>query len=121
MRRVDDRLRVRQVVQRRDRAVADPDPLVDHLDDGREAVGRAGGGGDDVVARRVVEVVVDADDDVQGAVVLDRRGDDDLLARRARSSGSSASSVRNLPGALEHDVDAGARPSRTAAGADSVE
>ena len=45
----------------------DPDPLVDDLDDRREAVRRARGRGEDVVAVGVVEVVVDADDDVERA------------------------------------------------------
>ena len=87
---VDDRLRVREVVERRDRAVADPDPLVQHLDDRRQAVRRARRCGHDRVSCGVVAVVVDADDDVQRRAVLHRSGDDDLadaaLEERRRAS-----------------------------------
>ena len=90
VRRVDDRLGVREVVERRDRAVADPDPLVEHLDHRRQAVRRARGRGDDVVRVGVVAVVVDADDDVQRRAVLDGGGDDDLARRRARGTGPAS-------------------------------
>ena len=113
VRRVDDRLGVRQVVQRRDRPVADADALVDDLDDRRQAVRGAGRRGDDVVPRRVVAVVVDADDDVQRAVVLDGRGDDDL-AHAALEVRLERLGRAEPPGALEHDVDAGRVPGHVA-------
>ncbi len=78
MRGVHDDLGVGHVVQGRDRAARDPDPLMDDLDDGRQAVGRAGGGGDQVVTGGLVEVVVDSHHDVEGASILDRGGHDHL-------------------------------------------
>ena len=49
-----------------------------HLDDGREAVGRAGGGGADGHVGGEL-VVVDADDDVEDARLLHREAAHDLL------------------------------------------
>ncbi|MCY1267403.1 hypothetical protein D9M70_158370 [compost metagenome] len=55
-----------------DRAVADAELLVDHLDHGCQAVGGAGRGGDDAVLGRVEQVLVDAHDDIQRAPLLHR-------------------------------------------------
>ena len=65
MRRVDDGLRVRHVVEGRDAAAQDADAFVDHLDDGGETVRRARGRGQRRRAFRVVAIVVDSDDDVE--------------------------------------------------------
>ena len=67
------------IVDGRDLAVPDADGLVDDLDHGGEAVGRAGGCRQQPMAGGIVESCVDADDDVQRALVLDRRRDDDPL------------------------------------------
>ena len=50
-------------VDRGHQAVLDPDGVVEHLRDRRQAVGRAGGVGDDVVGVGVVVVEVDAEGD----------------------------------------------------------
>ena len=79
---IDHGLRVRHIVDSRNRSMTNPNAFMDNLDHGGETIGRAGRGGDDVVDLGIVEVVVDAHHDVQGAL-LDRRGDDDFGARRA--------------------------------------
>ena len=95
VRRVDDRLRVGHVVDRRDDAVPDADLFMDHLHHRSETIGGAGSGGDDVMMARVVEMVVDAHHDIERAL-LDRRGDDRLCVRRPRNT-AQASGVRNFP------------------------
>ena len=55
MGRVDNCLRVGDVVDRRDHAVSDPDPFVDHLHHGSEAVGRARRRGEQVVLELAAE------------------------------------------------------------------
>ncbi len=103
-----ERLRVRHVVQRRDLPVPDPDPLVDHLHHGREAVSRARGRRQQIVASRVVEVVVDADDHVQRPL-LHRCGDDDL-AHALAEIGLERLRRAEPARALEHDLDAELAP-----------
>ena len=58
--------------------MVDPEHIVKHLDDGREAVRRARGAGDDGVGVWVELVVVDPDHAGQ-VFALGRRRDDDLL------------------------------------------
>ncbi|CAH0365004.1 unnamed protein product, partial [Pelagomonas calceolata] len=75
--RVDDLLGGRHGVDRRHEALLDAELVVDGLDHGREAVGRAGRAGDGDHGR-VVGLLVDAHDDRRG-VVLGRGREDDLL------------------------------------------
>merc|ERR1719263_1546870 len=79
--RVDDLLRGRHGVDRGHEALLDAELVVDGLDHGREAVGRAGRAGDGDHGR-VVRLLVDAHDD-DGRVVLGRGREDDLLGARA--------------------------------------
>jgi hypothetical protein len=107
--RIHDRLRVGHVVQRRDRAVADADPLVDRLDDRREAVRGARRGRHDVVHVRVIALVVHPQHDVQRAGVLDRRRHDHLRGA-PREEGRERLGCPEAARALEHDVDAELAP-----------
>ena len=109
VRRVDERLRVGEIVQRRDQPVADADALVDDLDDRSQAVGRARGGGHDVVHRRVVQVIVDPHHDVEGGGILDRRRHHNL-ARAVVEVGLQRLEGLEAPGRLEHEVDAHVAP-----------
>ncbi len=63
VRGVEDLLVVRVGVDGRHEAPLDAERVVEDLDDGGQAVGRAGGVGDDVVLGRVVGLLVDAQDD----------------------------------------------------------
>ena len=67
VRRVEDRLGVGHVVDRRDHPMPDADAFVDDLHHRREAVGGAGRGGEQVMFVRLVEVIVHAHHDVQRA------------------------------------------------------
>ena len=113
VRRVDQRLRVGHVVQRRDGPVPDADALVDHLDDRREAIGRARRGGEHVVPFGVVAVVVDPDHHVE-RVPLDGRSDDHLSHARAEVRLERLARTEP-PAALEHDLHSELAP-RHAAG-----
>ena len=107
--RIDHGLGVGQVVKRGDRAMADADPLVDRLDDRRQAVGRAGGGGEDVVPIGLVAVVVHTDDHVQRRGLL-HRSRDDHLANALPEVGLERLHGPKLARALEHDLDSGVTP-----------
>ena len=114
MGRIDQRLRVGHVVQRRDLTVHDSDPLVDHLHHRREAVGRTRGRRQQIVALWLVEMIIDPDDDVQ-RVALDRSGHDHLADTLAKVD------LEALPGAepagaLEHDLDTELTPGHVARG-----
>ena len=108
MRRVDHHLRVGDVVDGRDHAVLDADPLVEDFDNWRQAIGGTGRGGPQTVRRRVVQVIIDAHDDVQ-RTGLDRRcydhgfyaGTEVFVELFGRSE---------LPTAFQYDVDAGLGP-----------
>ena len=65
-------------MNRRDASSDDPQLALNHVHDGREAVGRARRRGHDVIDRGVVLVVVDAVHDVEHRVgrVLHGRGDE---------------------------------------------
>ena len=90
-------------------AVADAERLVEHLDDGGQAVGRARGVGDDVVALGVVDVV-EVDAQRHGDVgLLGRRGDDHL-ARPGLEVLGGARAVAEEPGGLDHDLGADVAP-----------
>jgi len=91
-------------MERRDGAVLDADPFVDHLDDWCKAVSCAGGGGDDLVLFWVIEVIVDADHHVQSALLHRRRNDDAVdAALKERRDGLRCFELR---GRFEHHVDA---------------
>jgi len=104
MRRVNNRLRRRHVVERRDRTVLDANSLMDHLDDRGKAVGCAGCGGDDLVLVRVVEVVVDADHNVERALLHGRRNDD--AVNSALEERRDRLWSLELRGRFEHNFDA---------------
>jgi hypothetical protein len=106
VRRVDDRLGVGQRMHGGDRAMADADALVEHLDQRRQAVGGAGGGADHAVHRRVEALVVDADHHVQCASFLDRRGDHHP-GHALVQVGLQQRLLPEFPGGLDHDVAAG--------------
>jgi hypothetical protein len=86
--------------------------VVQHLDHGGQAVGRARGVRDDVVAGRVVRLVVHAQHQ-RDVGPLGGRGDDDLL-RAGRQMLRGAVAVGELAGALEHHVDAQVLPRQRA-------
>ena len=91
-------------MERRDGAVLDADPFVDHLDDWCKAVSCAGGGGDDLVLGRVVEIVVDADHNVESSL-LDRRGYDNAV-NAALKERRDCLRCLELRGRFEHNLDA---------------
>ena len=96
-------------VHRGQHAVADAERLVEHLGDGRQAVGRARRVGDDVVALRVV-VGLEVDPQRDGEVgLLGRRGDDHLLRARLEVLGRSGA-VAEQPGGLDDDLGADVAP-----------
>ncbi len=101
VREVEDDLIVGVAVDRGHDAGDDAEALVQHLDDGREAVRRAGGVRDDVVLRCVVLVFVDAEDDGD-VLVGGRRGDDDFLDRSPKV-GLGFGGVGEDPGRFDDD------------------
>jgi len=78
--------------------------LMDHLDDGRQAVGGARRGGDDVVFGGVVEVVVAAHNNVEDAVGLDGRRNHHLLHALVRQLRLDRLRGQKLPRALHHHL-----------------
>lgn len=102
---VDDGLGIGEVMQSGEHAVFEAEGLVDHLDDGRDAVGGAGGVGDDVIGGGVVEFVVAAHDDVEDTF-FDGGGDDDFFDAGVEV-GLQAFGIAEGAGAFEDDVDAG--------------
>jgi hypothetical protein len=104
VRRVDQPLVAGVGVDRRHDAVADPERVVEHLGDRRQAVRRARRHRDDVVLVGVVrglEVHAGDDRDVR---VLAGRGDDHLAGPRLEVLGG-AGAVTELTGRLDDDVD----------------
>lgn len=101
---VDDGLGIGEVMQSGEHAVFEAESLVDHLDDGRDAVGGARGVGDEVISGGVVEFVVAAHDDVEDAL-FDGGGDDDFFDAGIEV-GLEALGVAEGAGAFEDDVDA---------------
>ena len=67
-------------MDRRDRAVLDPECLVNDLDHRGEAIGRAGRGSDEILIR--IKVAVHAVDDIQRILFFHRGRDDHLLNAR---------------------------------------
>lgn len=102
---VDDGLGVGEVMQSGEHTVFEAEGLVDHLDDGRDAVGCAGGVGDDVIGGGAVESVVAAHDDIEDTF-FDGGGDDDFFDAGVEV-GLQAFGVAEGAGAFEDDVDAG--------------
>lgn len=127
VRRIHNGLRVGDVVHRGDRAADDADLLVDDLDHGGQAVGRAAGCSDDVVPGvgerllrfdlglgrcpaakpcllgGIVQVVVAAHHDVEhGLGVLDRSRDNDLLHALVEERGQLCPGQEGTT-ALHHD------------------
>ena len=89
-------------------ALLHPEGVVEHLDHGHEAVGRARGVRHDVVSGRVVGAVVRADD--EGGVGVARRGrDDDLPGAALKVQGRLAPRGED-PSRLDHHVDAEVAP-----------
>ena len=103
VRRVLEPLVGRVRVDRGHQAAIDPDRLVQHLGDRREAVRRARRVRDDVVVVGVVDLVeVDAERD--GGVRLGGgRGDDHLLGAGLEVLGGVVA-LREEPGRLDHDL-----------------
>ena len=109
VRHVDEALIAGVRVDRRHQAVADAEGLVQHLRDGCEAVRRARGVRDDRVPLGVVcGGEVHAEHDGRVRVLRGRR--DDHLARAGGKMLRRVGAGPEAPGALEHDVDARARP-----------
>ena len=102
---VDDGLGVGEVMQSGEHAVFEAEGFVDHLDDGRDAVGGAGGVGDDVIGGGIVKIVVAAHNDVEDAF-FDGGGDDDFFDAGVEV-GLQAFGVTEGSGTLENNVDAG--------------
>jgi hypothetical protein len=75
VRRVDNDLRVGDVMDGRNHTMYDPDRLVKHLDDWCKAVRRARRGRQQMMLLRLVELIVHSHHDIEGAC-LDRRGHD---------------------------------------------
>lgn len=69
MRQIDQVLRIGDVVQSRDRPVADVELFVHHLHHRRQTVRGARGRGHDVADGRIVQMIVDPDHDIQGIVL----------------------------------------------------
>src|ERR1700693_2005298 len=86
----------------------DAERVVEHLGDGRQAVGGAGGVGDDVVRGGVVHRVVDTDADRE--VLVLRGGGDHHLARSGFEVSPRALRVAEETGRLDDDVHAEISP-----------
>jgi len=108
VRRVEDDLIVGVAVDRGHDAGLDAEGVVEHLDDGREAVGGAARVGDDVVLGSVVLVFVDAKDEGD-VLVAGGRGDDDFLDRAAEV-GFGLLGVGEEAGGLDYDFGAYGSP-----------
>ncbi|MNQ78412.1 hypothetical protein D3C85_933210 [compost metagenome] len=65
MRLIENALGIGQVMDRGDRAMANPQVFVNHFDHWRQAIGGARRGGNNAVLRRIEQVLVDTHDDVQ--------------------------------------------------------
>ena len=88
-----------------------PIDFVDHLDDGRQAIGRAGCGRQQPMPGRVVEVIVDADDDVERGRILDG-GRNDYPLYSAVEIGLKLVWLEEFARALQHDIAAEIAPRR---------
>ena len=108
VRRVEDDLVVGVAVDRGHDAGGDAEGVVQHLDDGREAVGGAARVGDDVVLGGVVLVFVDAEDD--GDVLVGGRGGDDDLLDGAAEVGLGLFGVGEEAGGFDDDLGADGGP-----------
>ena len=104
VRQIEQVLIVGVGVDRGHPALADAEPLVQHLGDRRQAVRGARRVGDDVVLRRVVLIGIDPDHD-RYVRVLGRRRDDDALRASRQVFGGGVPACEE-PGGLEHDVHA---------------
>ena len=109
VRAVLEALILRVGVDRGHQAALDPELVVEHLGDRREAVRRAGRVGDDVVVLGVVGLVeVDAQGDRH--VRVGRRRRDDHLLRPGVEMLGGVVALGEQAGRLDHDVDAELAP-----------
>jgi hypothetical protein len=109
VRRIDQSLGIRDIMQGRDRPVLYTDSLMYHFHDRRETVGRTRCGGDDAIFCRVVEVVIDTHHHVQHLVDLDRCGNNHPLGTSIEVA-LQGRGCQKLAGALKHDVHTQAAP-----------
>ena len=109
MRRIDDDIGIRRVVNGRDLAVADAERFMHDLNDRREAIGGAGGRRQQPMLARVIAVIIDADHDVERRRILDRRRDDDA-AHAAIEIALQLIRFQKFAGAFEHDLNAEITP-----------
>mmetsp|Transcript_11865 Transcript_11865/g.31436 ORF Transcript_11865/g.31436 Transcript_11865/m.31436 type:complete len:429 (+) Transcript_11865:82-1368(+) len=104
VRRVEDALVARVRVRGRHRSLDDSELRVEHLDERREAVGRARGVGDDGSLRVEFVLGVDAND-VRGDVVTLRRGGDEHLLGASLDVLARALGVKEHARSLNDEVD----------------
>src|SRR5512138_839188 len=110
---VEDLLVVRVRVYGGHEALLDAEDVVQDLDHGGQAVGRAGGVGDDVVLGGIVRPLVDAED--QGGVgVRGRSGDDDLVGPAFFDVLDDVGALGELARGFDDDGDAEVLPGKKA-------